>query len=509
MTRLRTAGLVSTLILAASVACSSSGGGGRTPPTTNGGSGGDTGEGGSGGGAPGGAGGRGGASGSGGSVSGGTGGSAGTGGSVGGNGGSGGTPTDGPKPSPDSGNNPGPDGGNPPPPPGACDYTPKANSTNIKLRAETIQLMGVSTANTNKGQGGPDGITMLKFIPGRGGEFLLLQKRGHVSHMKIEAGSTTATLIKAFDIGGVDITQDCGLISTAFDPNFETNHFVYFGYCNGPKDSRLVRTTWDGNAFADQQAIMTWNGNNGSNSWHTIGSIGFDKAGVLWVVHGEFTNMSNAQNMNTNLGKLLRMIPNRTAGMGGYDPAPDNPFVNDAKPRSAIYAAGLRSPWRAFLNANGQYFIGDVGDRSAERILLVTQKNQNFGWGGCPAGTTCSPNLTLWRGPQDPYDGDGNQVREARAGRLAWAGTQYGDCGNDKYGGALTGVHIFGDFFAGWFRGMVLDDAGRKMKDVNMADLSAVSTVAQSPDGFLYITTYGPYDSATSERPGMFRLHPM
>jgi glucose/arabinose dehydrogenase len=432
------------------------------------------------------------------------------GGGGGGSGGSGGSaPSDGPRPEAgrDMGGvvNPPPDGG--PPNNSACKYAPNANSTAIKLRFESIALMGVSTSGTNKGAGGPDGITLIQFIPGRGGEFLLMQKRGRVNHMKIEAGSTMATMIKTYDIAGVNITEDCGLISMAFDPDFDTNKLLYFGYCSAPKTTRLVRVTWDNGAFTDLQEIMSWNGNGGAHSWHSIGSLGFDKSGNLFVVHGEFTRTAEAQNINSNLGKLLRMVPSRAAGMGGYTVPADNPYASDPKPKSAIYAMGIRSPWRAFINANGQYFIGDVGDTTAERVVLATQKGQNFGWGGCSTGGCVGP-ITLWRGPQDPYDGDGNAVKEARRGRVVWAGTQYGDCGNDKYSGALTGVHIFGDFFAGWFRGMVIDEAGKKVKDVNLGDLSGVSSVAQSPDGFLYATMYGPYDTATTERPGMYRVLP-
>jgi hypothetical protein len=129
----------------------------------------------------------------------------------------------------------------------------------------------------------------------------------------------------------------------------------------------------------------------------------------------------------------------------------------------------------------------------------------NFGWGGCPGGGCTAP-ITQWRGAQDPYDGDGNAVKEARRGRVVWVGHQYGNCGGtDKYGGSLNGVHLFGDYFAGWFRGMVLDSAGKKLKDVNLGDLGAVSSTAQGADGYIYVTTFGPYDSATTEKPGLWR----
>jgi hypothetical protein len=406
----------------------------------------------------------------------------------------------------------------PPPPAGQCDFTPKANATQIRLRFEQIQLMGVPTNDTAKGNGSRDGVTEVKAIPGKDLEFLLLQKRGRLSHIKLASSdATTAMLVKSYDVpGGVDVTEDCGAISLTFDPGFATNKFIYVGHCTGSRATKISRITWDGDTLSDRVDIMTWNGAGGAHAWHSIGSIGFDPAGNLWVVHGEFTNGAQAQNGNTNLGKLLRMIPSRMPGQGDYTVPADNPFANQAKPRSAIFATGLRSPWRAHLDAKGRYVIGDVGDTTNEEINVVTQSEQNFGWNGSasgPCGGMCRSPLTYWRRVRndcnDPYCGQGNEVKEARAGRAVWVGVQYGDCGMDRYNGALTGVQLFGDFFAGWVRGMVLNDAGNgTTKDANLGDQGGITTMAQGSDGFLYVGTLGPYDAATAERPGFWRVRP-
>ena len=60
---------------------------------------------------------------------------------------------------------------------------------------------------------------------------------------------------------------------------------------------------------------------------------------------------------------------------------------------------------------------------------------------------------------------------EGRAGRSVWVSPPYGDCGNDRYEGSLTGVVLVGDFFTGWVVGMHLDDAGKKAKDARLGDL--------------------------------------
>jgi glucose/arabinose dehydrogenase len=402
----------------------------------------------------------------------------------------------------------------------ACDYTPKANATEIQLRFEQIQMMGVPVNDVSKANGSLDGVTEIKFIPGKGLEFLLLQKRGRVSHLRLEnADATTATLVKTHNLSGVNTTQDCGAISMAFDPDFANNKLMYFGYCTGSRASKLMRYTFDGNTLSDPVQIMDWDGTGGGNAWHSIGSIGFEKNGYLWVLHGEFNNDPRGQDLNTNLGKLLRIIPNREAGRGGFTVPSDNPFAMDANlKKAAIYSIGLRSPWKGNYDAKGRWIFGDVGNTTNEEINVVTDRQQNFGWAtqSGPCSGQCRAPLTYWRRVRndcvDDYCGQ-DAVKETRAGRAVWVGVQYGDCGSDRYRGALTGVQLFGDFFTGWVRGLVLDDAARAAKDASLVPLNrghgGITAMAQGPDGFIYVGTLGPYDAAMAERPGLWRARPV
>jgi hypothetical protein len=401
--------------------------------------------------------------------------------------------------------------------PGACDYTPQPNAAQAKLTFKQLTLMGVATDLAGKesdGKGfGRDGFTEIRFIPGTTADFLLLQKGGRVNHMRLDGpDATTATLVGSFDVAQVAYGQDCGLLSMAFDPDFQTNHLVYFGHCDSMSSSKISRYALTGDALSDPVDIMNWKRVSGTNSWHTIGSMGFDANGNLWVLHGEFTSGKVAQSLDSNLGKLLKIVPNRKPAMGGYEPAPGNPFASDAKPKSAIWAWGFRSPWRGLMNSNGHIVVGDVGDHTDEEVDVVTQGGKNFGWdtNSGPCTGDCVSPVTYWRGGgnEDAYSADGNPVSSARPGRAVWVGTQYGNCGNDRYRGAMTGVIVFGDFFAGWVRGMVVDATGKMTTDKSLGYLTVVSSWAQAPDGYLYVSTYGgPYDSASSSKDvtGLFR----
>ena len=162
------------------------------------------------------------------------------------------------------------------------------------------------------------------------------------------------------------------------------------------------------------------------------------------------------------------------------------------------------------MTARGQYVIGDVQDQMNEEVNVITAKGQSFGWPAAsgPCTGMCTGPVTYYRGSHDPYEGTGDAVKEARVGRAVWVGAQYGDCGNDRYGGALTGVVVFGDYYAGWFRGLVLDDGGKITKDASLGQQGGVSAAFQRDDGYLYVLSLGPYGTAAGEKALLLRALP-
>jgi len=177
-----------------------------------------------------------------------------------------------------------------------------------------------------------------------------------------------------------------------------------------------------------------------------------------------------------------------------------------------VYAYGLRSPWRGYHDSRGRYLVGDVGPGTAEELNLVTAPGQNFGWNGSRVGpcnncgNVVNP-ISTYRVSNDPYEGQGDERLESRPRRSIWVGAQYQDCGNDRYNGTMTGVYLFGDLFAGWVRGAVIDDNGRKVADRHLASQSALSSFAQGPDGYLYAAKFGSYGTVlTNESRNLFRV---
>jgi hypothetical protein len=394
-----------------------------------------------------------------------------------------------------------------PPAAGKCNITPGPSAAMLTLAFKPIAITG---GNLDAGGGkSPTGITDLRFVPGSQNELFISQKAARLTHLKVEGNG--ATIVRRYTIPGVFADEDCGLITFAFDPDFQTNKYVYLAYCTTANQSKLVRYTV-GDTLTDPADILVFNEPKSSSAFHSIGSAGFDRDKNMWMLHGEFYNQANAQNLASNMGKLLRFIPGRMPGMGGATPAPGNPYVGMAGKSPLVYAYGFRSPWRGYMDSRGRFLVGDVGPSTAEEVNLVTGPGQNFGWDGTRAGPCGNcPGLTnpisTYRVPSDPYDGSGNPVWEARPRRSVWIGVQYEDCGNDRYGGAMTGVYVWGDLFAGWVRGAIIDDAGKKLADRSLGNQQDLSAWAQGPDGYLYATRFGDYgDHLTGQQIGLFRV---
>jgi hypothetical protein len=362
-------------------------------------------------------------------------------------------------------------------------------------------------------EGDPLAITEMRFIPGKSDEFLLLDKVGTVRHYRLDGSS--ATLLGSYDVKGVYSEADCGLLSLAFDTHFADNHFVYLGYCISLQYSRIARhtlTTGDGGSIDEGQEVITVGDSNAIAAWHNVGSMGFDPEGNLWAVFGDKALTGSSQDTTHNLGALIRIAP--TTGEGGavpYTIPSSNPFFGDSTRSQAIYAYGLRSPWRATLDTQGRYWIGDVGESTFEEIDVVTAPNQNLGWpmfeGPCfdSCGDTVPPVASWSRLLSDPRAMD-DPLTEGDGRRVAWVGREYVDRGSDRYASLLTGKMLYGDFCAGWVRAMGLGPDGAIASDLRIGHLEGVASWDQADDGYLYAVTYGSCYAFPYQPGGMWRL---
>jgi glucose/arabinose dehydrogenase len=344
--------------------------------------------------------------------------------------------------------------------------------------------------------GDPGFITDFVFYPGSETDFLTVDKSGKLRRFRL--GEESAELVSSTQIAGVYDKLDCGAISLAFEPDFTEGNYVYVGTCVSLTHSEVLRLDLDDdqNVVAGSEVSILRVGFDGATRpWHNIGSIGFEPGGVMWALFGEKVQGAPAQDLAQNLGKLLRIVPSRVPGLGGSEPAPDGPLIDQPDAAQAVYALGLRSPFRGTRDSRGFYWIGDVGSDSFEEINVARGPLVNFGWpeheGPCSAcGETTPPTFSWARGAASDYIAEDPEV-ETTVARVAWAGPEVLAHEPDRYGGRLAGSVLFGDYCAGFLRQGRVDEDGVPTLDAPLGHLNNVGAFRQHSDGFVYAITFG------------------
>jgi glucose/arabinose dehydrogenase len=210
----------------------------------------------------------------------------------------------------------------------------------------------------------------MKFAPD--GRLFVLEQRGNLRIVKNGGLLAKPALTLTVPTGNSN-----GLIGLAFDPSFATNGHLYLFYTRStPKlHNRVSRFTVQGDTIDPaSEFVITDLEDLGTNPMHYGGDMGFGPDGKLYVTVGDNTRGPDAQKLTNRFGKILRY------NADGSIPT-DNPFfAQTTGDNQAIWAMGLRNPFRmTFHPTTGQMIVGDVGGSSWEE-LNVGKAGANYGW---------------------------------------------------------------------------------------------------------------------------------
>ena len=240
--------------------------------------------------------------------------------------------------------------------------------------------------------------------PGTKGNLYVVEQDGVVRVMSPSGAVRPGPFL---DIRGlVRCCGEEGLLSIAFHPRYKRNRRFYVYFTNAAGDNQVVefkRQRKDSKRFqanpASARPVLTIA--HPSNGNHNGGQLQFGPDGLLYIAPGDGggggDQPNNAQNVDSLLGKLLRIDPRRqvpgkkrkrgkrarAARIRAYRIPKKNPFVGKLG-RNEIYALGLRNPFRfSFDSLTGAISIGDVGQGCREEIDYRGRggaKGVNFGW---------------------------------------------------------------------------------------------------------------------------------
>lgn len=287
---------------------------------------------------------------------------------------------------------------------------------------------------------GADLSTAMAFAPD--GRLFVAEKGGRLR--VIQNGRYLNTPFHTFNVAG---GGEQGLLGITFDPNFQSNQYVYVYYtATGPTRNRVSRLTANGNVSTPGSETVLLELPSTSSVAHQGGAIHFGPDGKLYVAVGDHQTPEVAQSLNNPFGKMLRI--NADGGI-----PTDNPFYNQTTGiNRAIYALGLRNPFTFAVDAvSGRIFVNDVGYEQWEEINQLAA-GANYGWPTCegPQGTgTGSCNNPGFTYPIHAYNHAGGEG--AVTGGAFYRGSQFP--------AEYYGDYFFGDYTRGWIR--YLDSANQ------------------------------------------------
>lgn len=297
-----------------------------------------------------------------------------------------------------------------------------------------------------------------------------------------------------------------GLLGLAFHPNYASNGEFFVDYTTTRGGTLLsvisrfhVSAADPDVADPDSEEILLQVDK--PYIAHNGGQLAFDAAGYLYISFGDggqsASIQNNAQDPTNWLGKILRIDVD---GGVPYAIPNDNPFVGPDGVLDEIWALGLRNPWRfSFDRANGNAYIGDVGDSSREEIDVVEAgaSGHNFGWccneGSQPfsrcyrAATTCPADDAALTPPVFEYD---HNPACSVTGGFVYRGCALPD---------LRGTYFYSDFCAAFVRSFTyhngavenLHDWTAEIAPGNGQSIDRVVAFAEDGRGELYICDLG------------------
>lgn len=257
-----------------------------------------------------------------------------------------------------------------------------------------------------------------------GGRIYISERTGRISLATAGGGArqTVATV-------PVDSSGERGLLNIALDAD-QANYPFMYAYYTGT-DSKLhigkLPVNSDGTLGALTDIFV---GNELFNQYHNGGGLDADLQGHIFFSIGENYKPQLAQDPTVENGKVMRI--NRDGGI----PA-DNPYLNAPGSLPALYAVGLRNPFRLSVDtATGKVFVGDVGSDYAEEINQILP-GKNYGWPE-QEGDRC-PNPCTFERPLYFY-------RHGTTGRTIILGPTYH---GSAYPASQEGRLFFGDWMVG------------------------------------------------------------
>ena len=325
----------------------------------------------------------------------------------------------------------------------------------------------------------------LTFLPD--GRLLVTEKAGELKILDVESG----TLSDVAGVPGVAYSGQGGFGDVVLHPDFGENSLVYLSYSEPPGQAAVARARLelgdDGGALAGFEVL--WRQSEEIPARGHFGQrIAFGD-GYLWISSGERQQGTPAQDMQENLGKIVRL------NHDGSVPD-DNPFVDQGGVPAEIWSLGHRNPLGLAFDASGQLWNVEMGPQGGDELNRV-ERGANYGW------PTVSNGVNYGGGPIPDHD----TRPEFNAPAVYWVpsispssllfydGDAFPQWQGDAFIGGLSSQSI---------RRIEFDGEGGAVEAGHFEMGMRIRGLAQGPDGAIWAIE----DGSRGGNGGLFKLTP-
>ena len=312
----------------------------------------------------------------------------------------------------------------------------------------------------------------MTFLPD--GRLLVTEKKGALKVYAIGGKTGDVTGVPAVAYGGQG-----GFADVVLHPAFATNHLVYLSYAEPGTGStrgaavaraKLGLDSEGGGVLADFTVIWRQEPKV-EGQGHFGHRMAFGPDGMLWITSSERQKFTPAQDMKSNLGKVIRLKDD------GSVPA-DNPFASQGGVAAQVWSLGHRNLLGIAFDSQGRLWTHEMGPRGGDELNLI-ERGANYGYPVVSNG--------------DHYDGkpipDHDTRPEFKAPKASW-NPVISPAGFVIYSGSLfpkwQGSGFIGGLSSKSLVRVQLD--GTNAREAERFDMGErIREVEQGPDGALWV----------------------
>ena len=209
----------------------------------------------------------------------------------------------------------------------------------------------------------------------RDGQLLVTEKKGALRLYAIGGATGDVSGVPRVAYGGQG-----GLGDVVLHPDFASNGLVYLSYAEAGEGStrgaavaRAKLTLDDKGGGELSNLTVIWRQvPKVSGGGHYGHRIVFGPDGHLWISSGERQKFDPAQDMQSNLGKIVRLNDDGSV-------PPDNPFADKGGVTAQIWSLGHRNPLGIAFDGQGALWSIEMGPRGGDELNLVV-RGANYGY---------------------------------------------------------------------------------------------------------------------------------